>query len=427
MKRIITYIISLFAFIAAYGQGHTDSATVYFERSGSRFDPDMGQNREAMDGFINTVRDNIDDVESIIVRGYASPEGNSAFNRRLSRERCESVASYLVAYAGAPASLIEKIPEGEAWDVLLSLVENNPDVPARQDVLRILRETPVWVFNSNNKIVDGRKRQLMRLNGGHPYKWMLDNLFPRLRMAVMVSVRFKDRDDEIIKDTVRPTDETVSEPSRPWLGEPEDSIISDGDLHQPYLGDDVTDPAVLNGSVEGESPSRAPWHRVALKTNILYYAILMPNLELEGMINSRWSVALEGNIAWYSNSTKDRTYQVAMVLPEVRYWIRPRAPWHGMFAGVFAGAGMYDLENGGTGYRGEGGFAGLSFGYMWPISRNFSLEASIGAGYMYTRYKEYEPDDGHFVYMRTKELNYFGPLKLKFSVVWRFADCNKSK
>lgn len=426
MKRLITYTISLIAFLAAYGQGHTDSATVYFEKSGSRFDPDMGQNRVAMDDFVCTVRNHREAIDSIVVRGYASPEGNSAFNRRLSRERCESVASYLIAHTGIPAYLVKKIPEGEAWSVLTSLVEENHEVPARQDVLRILRETPVWIFNSSNKIIDGRKRQLMRLNGGRPYKWMLANLFPRLRMTVTVSVYYGEGNSKT-KDSEVLTEDKISDPSRPLLEEPADSSAEGIDLAHTQFEEDSSGLSDDNGSSVNVPEDRTPWHRFALKTNILYYAILMPNLELEGMINNRWSVALEGNIAWYSNKTKDRTYQVAMVSPEVRYWILPRAPWHGMFAGVFTGGGKFDLENGGTGYQGHGGFAGVSFGYMWPISRYFSLEASIGAGYMYTRYKEYEPADGHFVYMRTKELNYFGPLKLKFSFVWRFADCNKSK
>ncbi|MDE6002054.1 MAG: DUF3575 domain-containing protein, partial [Prevotella sp.] len=81
---------------------------------------------------------------------------------------------------------------------------------------------------------------------------------------------------------------------------------------------------------------------------------------------------------------------------------------------------------GGTGYMGNGYMVGLSYGYMWPIGRCLSLEAGVGAGYMYTRYEEYKPFDGHYLYQRTKTLNYFGPLKLKFSLAWRFNDINKS-
>lgn len=160
-------------------------------------------------------------------------------------------------------------------------------------------------------------------------------------------------------------------------------------------------------------------HYFALKTNLLYDAALMPNLELEWLINDNWSVAIEGDIAWWK-PRYNKVYRLEVLSPEVRYHIRPRAPFHGMYVGVFGGAGVYQLENGGDGYRGEGGMGGVSFGYMWPISKHLSFEAGIGAGYMHTRYKVYESREGHKLYMRTKTLNYFGPLKLKFSIAWRF-------
>lgn len=158
----------------------------------------------------------------------------------------------------------------------------------------------------------------------------------------------------------------------------------------------------------------------ALKNNILYDAILMPNLELEWLFSKDWSASIEGDVAWWKPSF-DHVYRLAIISPEVRYHFRQRAPWHGMYAGVFLGGGLYQLEKGGpTGHRGEGGMAGLSFGYMWPVGRHFLLEGGIGVGYMYTRYKDYENRGGHKVYLRTKSLNYFGPLKLKFSIAWRF-------
>lgn len=175
------------------------------------------------------------------------------------------------------------------------------------------------------------------------------------------------------------------------------------------------------------SDNHTPRHLFALKTNAIYDALLMPNLEFEWLFNDKWSVALEADVAWWSNDARHKYYQIFMVSPEVRRWFRTPEPWHGMYVGLFAGGGKFDLENGGTGYKGEGGMAGVSFGYMWPISRCFSLEAAVGAGYMYTRYKEYIPYDDHYLYQRTKSLNYFGPLKLKFAVAWRFNDINKPK
>lgn len=160
---------------------------------------------------------------------------------------------------------------------------------------------------------------------------------------------------------------------------------------------------------------------------MLYYAALMPNAEIEWMFGDRWSTALEAQAAWYAKNSPHKAYRLAVATPEVRYWIISRSRWHGMYAGLFGGVGLYDLSNGKKGYEGEGVMAGLSAGYMWPIGKRLSLEAGLGAGYMHTRYKEYVPIDNHFVYQLTKDFNYFGPLRLKLSLVWRFQSKDSSR
>ena len=49
------------------------------------------------------------------------------------------------------------------------------------------------------------------------------------------------------------------------------------------------------------------------------------------------------------------------------------------------------------------------------------------SGYMHSKYEEYLPIDGHYVYQQTNRMNYFGPLKLKFALVWRLWDTDKKK
>ncbi|MDE5730709.1 MAG: DUF3575 domain-containing protein, partial [Alistipes sp.] len=170
-----------------------------------------------------------------------------------------------------------------------------------------------------------------------------------------------------------------------------------------------------------------PLHRLAVKTNLIYDVALMPSLEVEYRIDDRWSVALEGDLAWWRNSPKHKFYQVAAIVPEGRYWFSTRKPWHGHYVGLFAGGTWYDLENGGTGYRGEAFLTGISYGYMWPVSRSLSFEAGIGIGYAYAKYEKYRPQDGHYLYQQTNRTNYFGPLKLKLALVWRLWDKNKEK
>ena len=62
---------------------------------------------------------------------------------------------------------------------------------------------------------------------------------------------------------------------------------------------------------------------------------------------------------------------------------------------------------------------------MFPVGRNLSFEAGIGLGFLHTSYEEYLPIDGHYVYQRTSRTDYFGPVKLKFALVWRLWNQNR--
>lgn len=198
--------------------------------------------------------------------------------------------------------------------------------------------------------------------------------------------------------------DTASEPSAPV-----DSLPStDTAGHYPPAGD-------MSSEASRQSQGASPWY---LKSNLVYDALLMPSLEVEYRISDRWSVALEGNMAWWHNDGRHRYYQLATIVPEARYWFGTQGRRRGHYVGLFGGGGWYDLENGGTGYKGEGGLLGLSYGYQFPVGRRLAFEAGIGLGFMTTRYEEYQPLDGHYVYRQTSRFNYFGPLKLKFALVW---------
>lgn len=164
------------------------------------------------------------------------------------------------------------------------------------------------------------------------------------------------------------------------------------------------------------SPRTKGWW--VLKSNMVYDLLLMPSLELEYCFNDSWSIALEGNVAWWKIDRKHKYYQLATVIPEFRKWFRGDDMRRGHYVGVFCGSGLYDLENGGEGYKGEGWMAGLSYGYQFPIGKSLSLEAGLGVGFMTTEYEDYLPLDGHYVYQYTKRTNYIGPLRLKFALVW---------
>ncbi len=414
MKRISALILAVFTVLTTMSQNPADSTKVLFQTGHSRFSPMLGDNRVSMADFVDKVRKAAasDGIDSVVVNGYASPDGDGKANLRLAKNRRESIVNYITDKTGIGTNLIRYGQEDIAWDELRLMVAANPHVPSREKVLAILNNTPVVVLDADGRLRDSRKEQLMNLDGGKPYRWLLRHMFPQLR-SVVASLFYTmpcpatSQEDADGQATVPPSvANEVEETGSVFVKVPDTA----------FEGDTVA-AALLKAD---------PLHRFALKTNLLYDAALLPNLELEWRMNNQWSLAVEGALAWWSKDAKHKYYRIAMVSPELRRWFNTRGPWHGMYAGLFAGAGKYDLENGGTGYMGNGYMVGLSYGYMWPIGRCLSLEAGVGAGYMYTRYEEYKPFDGHYLYQRTKTLNYFGPLKLKFSLAWRFNDINKS-
>ncbi|MDE6276773.1 MAG: DUF3575 domain-containing protein [Muribaculaceae bacterium] len=433
MLRSIAGALALLYAVVVFGQTKADTVRVYFEVNRDVFNPELFDNATVMERFIEKVDSAhaAGSIRHIDVYGYSSPEGSRRRNQRLSNRRCRTIADYIVTRTGVDPQLITARGCGETWDDLRTEIEATPDVPMRSRVLDIIDNTPEWIFDSKGRVVGGRKKQLMDLAGGRPYRWLLENVFPKLRYALTVSMQYE------------PDRKSAAEDSAA-LAEAVDSIevfgleCSADNGKQLILEEPIVNEVAISGSDthEGEGVDMMqasavetpdPIHRLAIKTNMLYYALLLPNLEVEYLINHNWSVALEGDLAWWGKYSREKSYRLAIVSPEVKRWIRPRAPWHGLYVGAFVGAGLYDLENGKKGYYGEGIMGGFSVGYMWPVSTRLSLEAEIGVGYLYSKYKEYRPMDGHHVYQRTKDLNYVGPLKLKLSLVWRLWDLNNSK
>jgi len=162
-------------------------------------------------------------------------------------------------------------------------------------------------------------------------------------------------------------------------------------------------------------PKHEAW---ILKTNLLYDVLLSPSVEAEYRFNPHWSAHVDFAIAWWSNKSKHKYYQLVQLSPEVRYWLNPQKYWKGHYFGALVGAGHYDLENGKKGYKGEYMMAGLSYGYMFPIGRFLSLDAGIGVGYLNTEYEEYLPIEGHYVYQQKSRTGYVGPVKARLSLVW---------
>ena len=410
MKRLIAFLLLLdiFAGTIAMAQTATDSIKIYFWPGYSRFDPEMNSNSGAMRHFMEEIRNQavIGNIERLLVRSYTSPDGVSTANELLSENRCFAVASHIATETGADMALIDIDPEGIAWDELRRMVAADNRVPLKNEVLRIIDNTPVWVYGAGHKITGSRKKSLMELQGGDVYRWLRRYIFPKLNIAVVYLYLKNDSFSNKNLSTVEPTMKTKPEIDNRTLG-----ITSSAPITTKSITHTIDIGRFRN----------ITFHRFALKTNVLYAAIIMPALELEWRMSKNWSVNLEGNMAWWKKKTAHKCYQMAIVSPEVRrMWPRGKRHRNNIYVGLFAGAGLYDLEDGTKGYRGEGVMAGLSFGYSWSLSKRLSLETGIGLGWMTTQYKEYTPYENHHIYTRSRSTNYFGPLKLKLAFAWHF-------
>lgn len=414
---------------ALRGESPVDSAKVYFPLGHRQFYPDYNGNASAMGHFLHSVRqaDSAGTVARVEVRAYASPDGSNAANERLTARRCRSITDYIVSETGIAPELIDSRAEGIAWHELRRMVAADSKVPYQAEVLELLDKTPLWEFDSAGTVTGGRKKALMDLRGGVPYRWLYEHIFPELRNAVAVSLYLKSEavaaEQPLAADTSAATAAATS-PATDSADSADSAVIGDS-------GDSGAGEATV-----GQEPSAAAVpapakndgvHDFALKTNLIYDAVLCPNLALEWRINDKWSVAAEADVAWWKNGGRHRYYQIMYLGGEGRYWFRTRGPWHGMYAGVMAGGGKYDLEGGRHGYKGEAGVFGLTYGYMFPVSKRLSFDAEIGIGYMFTNYDEYVPYDGHYLYQRSARTGYFGPVKVQFSLVWRFGGDSVTK
>lgn len=322
-------------------------------------------------------------VDSVVITSSSSPDGSWQDNRRLSVKRGESVYGYLKDGAPAlPEETLVLVPRGEDWTAFRRVVAGDGQLPCRQEILDIAdADLPA----------DEKERRIKRLE--QAYAYLVARHLPKLR-AVTVAVHVT------VREAVLTSPAPVCPPAAAVVAAASDDLEAARDRH--YLP--------------------TPWY---IKSNLLYDVLLMPSLEVEYRFNERWSAAIEGNMAWWHNNGKHRYYQLATIVPEVRWWFRPQGPRKGHYLGLFGGLGWYDLENGGLGYRGEGGMLGLSYGYMFPVGKYFAFEAGVGLGYAHLKYAEYLPLDGHYVYQQTDRTHYFGPLKLKFAFVWNIGRCTE--
>ena len=136
---------------------------------------------------------------------------------------------------------------------------------------------------------------------------------------------------------------------------------------------------------------------LAVKNDLLTGALSSPNLSVEVKLSDRFT--LEAGFHYNPfPAGGDKRWKHWFVQPELRYWMCQ--PFGGHFFGAHLRYGVYNagdmklplgLFKGVRSSRYEGDFLGLgvSYGYHFILSPRWSIETSLGVGFLHIGYERY--------------------------------------
>ena len=408
MKRVILIGIAVCCTLLVSAQTVCDSVAVYFRINDSELDWDLMSNRSSLERIKNKLSKEYNDtvyweLDRVQVIGESSPEGTVSKNRALAEKRAETLFNFISTLCDIPDSLMTwQVVEAD-WEGLIRLAEADGNLPMRQQTLKALREVAHYAPDGG-WLRERSIYRLKRLGDGKPYQYICTHLLPLQRTSVMHLCFTK---------VIRPV---LIEPALPV-----DTVKVEEPVSQP---------------VEVEPAGGLYW---ALKTNMLYDALAIPNVGAEFYLGNKWSVAANATYAWWKSGV-NRRWRVYGADMAVRRWFGSKAeekPLTGHHVGVYAQALTYDFCLDEKGYMGgEPGSnlwdklnyaIGLEYGYSLPIARRLNLDFVLGLGYWGGTYHEYQVIDDCKVWQATKNRHWFGPTKAEVSLVWLLGRSNYNK
>lgn len=406
-------MIVSFAFcISLQAQGTPESKfkekdiTIYFRFDKAVFENDYMLNKQNL-LLLDSIMHNrlfLEGLDSVRITSYASPDGSPLYNEGLALARAANVRDFLLQnYTDMSWYPIIIEPLGENWEGLRQWITNDLYVPCKSQALHILN-------NTDDPLM--KEQALRRLMDGEVWKYYQKHIFPYLRGSSCLMF-YLDPMKMAAADTA-------------------------GSIAPPVPVTPVAEVSFVSAPAVREVPSVSSRlvRPVALKTNLLFDAATLLNVEVEVPVAPRFSIAGEWIFPWWLWENKQNCLEVLSGNLEARYWFKPNYakqdpslgrhnPLSGWFVGLYGGGGLYDLEWKREGYQGEFFIAtGLSGGYVLPLKRNLSMEFSLGVGVLRTKYRHYHAefcdihDRWHLTRQYSGQYTWIGPTRAKVSLVW---------
>ena len=370
---------------------NSEEVRIHFRQNRSEIDSTLFQNHKNIIRLTEILTDG-SQIDSIVIKSWASPEGTLRRNIELSEERAATVRAFITdnlpSGSCTDSTFIRTYPMSENWVGLVKEIESRYHRYNRDEVLSIL-------YNPNIKN-DVKKWKLRQLENGFTWEYICTLYMPFLRATSVITIYRSLPKAEAKAPT-----------------EVEQKITS-------VLTSDNTT------AVHVAVPDDAQKVYMAIRTNMLYDVALTPTIGVDFHLGRNWSLGANWTYAWWHKDSwayYHRVYGGDINLRKYFGASARRRPLSGHHIGVYAQAFTYDFEYGSTGFLSNFSYGGgLEYGYSLPVSRTLNIDFSIGCGYLGGEYKVYDPIDDHYVWRETRQRHWFGPTKAEISLVWNIGN-----
>lgn len=153
---------------------------------------------------------------------------------------------------------------------------------------------------------------------------------------------------------------------------------------------------------------------VSLRTNVVPWLMLTPNVGIEYKTSDHVSLIVDGGWAHWNLDTQNKYWRMWNLSPQARYYIGASKD---NYIGAQYTMGEYNL----TGNQGKYMGGGLTFGHQFYAGKNLMVDLGFSLGYLHLYDKEkYNRINGIDYRDGKKTANgYWGPTGISMTFVWK--------
>lgn len=389
-----------------------------------------------LDAFIHRAfADTLIYVREVRLTGYCSIEGLFLTNERLAINRVNGMKKYL----DKEYRLSKRYPVtlgcvAEDWKGLRKLIDVS-SYPWREEVLAIIDRVGIF---------EGRESLLMKLDGGNPYREMMNDLFPKLRrveitveydLKRIIEQRYQRKMDDTEFQAILQEERRKAAAAEARLRELEDSLaVSRQAETEKQARQKELSMAARKRERETERANLLQTRRafrplIGIKTNLIDWAgvtpelertTFMPNLAAEVFFANRWSVEFSATYSDFAFGDREHWGLTGYRL-EPRWWLRGEHRYTGLYIGIYGQAGDFNSQRTSGNHTGTYLQGGVSAGWYWLLSKHWGVETGVRGGYQKADVTPYEKLNGRY-YKKNDEVDgtRMGLMGVDVSVSYRF-------